>query len=97
MEFIKNEDYKYVRMLGAFYLRLVGKPLDVYQYLEARASPASRALRLRAWHARTSTLTPRHAAQPLYNDYRRVRRRAVDGRYTLMHVDQFIEELLTQV
>ncbi|KAK9861178.1 hypothetical protein WJX84_012164, partial [Apatococcus fuscideae] len=34
VEFIKNEDYKYVRVLGAFYLRLVGKPLEVYQYLE---------------------------------------------------------------
>lgn len=34
VEFIKNEDYKYVRILGAFYLRLVGKPTDVYQYLE---------------------------------------------------------------
>ena len=36
VEFIKNEEYKYVRLLGAFYLRMVGKPLDVYQYLEAR-------------------------------------------------------------
>lgn len=34
VEFIKNEDYKYLRVLGAFYLRLVGRPLDVYQYLE---------------------------------------------------------------
>lgn len=34
IEFIKNEDYKYVRILGAFYLRLVGRPLEVYQYLE---------------------------------------------------------------
>jgi len=34
VEFIKNEDYKYLRVLGAFYLRLVGKPLDIYQYLE---------------------------------------------------------------
>ncbi|CAL5221078.1 g3204 [Coccomyxa viridis] len=34
VEFIKNEDYKYVRVLGAFYLRLVGRPLEVYQYLE---------------------------------------------------------------
>ncbi|EIE23805.1 PRP38-domain-containing protein [Coccomyxa subellipsoidea C-169] len=34
VEFIKNEDYKYVRILGAFYLRLVGRPLEVYQYLE---------------------------------------------------------------
>ena len=37
VEFIKNEEYKYVRLLGAFYLRLVGKPLEVYQYLEARS------------------------------------------------------------
>lgn len=36
VEFIKNEDNKYVRLLGAFYLRLVGKPLEVYEYLEAR-------------------------------------------------------------
>ena len=34
VEFIRNEDYKYVRILGALYLRLVGKPEDVYQYLE---------------------------------------------------------------
>mmetsp|Transcript_25344 Transcript_25344/g.60290 ORF Transcript_25344/g.60290 Transcript_25344/m.60290 type:complete len:361 (-) Transcript_25344:72-1154(-) len=34
IEFIKNEDYKYVRILGAYYLRLVGRPLEVYQYLE---------------------------------------------------------------
>ena len=35
-------------------------------------------------------------AQPLYNDYRRVRRRTTDGRFQLQHVDQFIDELLTQ-
>lgn len=34
VEFIKNEEYKYVRALGAFYMRLVGKPVDVYNYLE---------------------------------------------------------------
>ena len=34
LEFIKNEDYKYVRALGAFYLRLTGSAVDVYQYLE---------------------------------------------------------------
>lgn len=37
VEFIKNEDNKYVRLLGAFYLRLVGRPLEVYEYLEVRA------------------------------------------------------------
>jgi len=34
IEFIRNEDYKYVRLLGAFYMRLVGKPTEVYTYLE---------------------------------------------------------------
>jgi pre-mRNA-splicing factor 38A len=34
VEFITNEDYKYVRILGAFYLRLVGRPVDLYEYLE---------------------------------------------------------------
>ncbi|EFN52507.1 hypothetical protein CHLNCDRAFT_49093 [Chlorella variabilis] len=34
VEFIKNDDFKYLRLLGAFYMRLVGRPLDVYQYLE---------------------------------------------------------------
>ncbi|GMP40063.1 hypothetical protein CsSME_00010652 [Camellia sinensis var. sinensis] len=34
VEFIKNEDYKYVRVLGAFYLRLTGTDIDVYRYLE---------------------------------------------------------------
>jgi len=35
-EFIKNEDYKYVTALGCFYLRLIGRPEDVYNYLEPR-------------------------------------------------------------
>jgi len=34
IEFIQNQDYRYVRLLGAFYLRLVGKPMEIYQYLE---------------------------------------------------------------
>ncbi|KAG3088166.1 hypothetical protein PI124_g17405 [Phytophthora idaei] len=33
-QFIENEDYKYVTVLGAVYLRLVGKPLEVYTMLE---------------------------------------------------------------
>merc|ERR1712054_726227 len=33
-ELILNEDYKYVRILGAFYLRLVGKGAEIYRYLE---------------------------------------------------------------
>lgn len=34
VEFIKNEEFKYVRALGAFYLRLTGSALDCYKYLE---------------------------------------------------------------
>lgn len=34
LEFIKNDDFKYLRLLGAFYLRLVGKAVDVFNFLE---------------------------------------------------------------
>ena len=34
IEFIKNEEHKYARLLGAFYLRLVGTSQEVYRYLE---------------------------------------------------------------
>eukprot|EP00088_Acartia_fossae_P026267 TRINITY_DN2706_c0_g1_i4.p1 TRINITY_DN2706_c0_g1~~TRINITY_DN2706_c0_g1_i4.p1 ORF type:complete len:316 (-),score=98.92 TRINITY_DN2706_c0_g1_i4:173-1120(-) len=34
IEFIKNEDFKYVRLLGAYYLRLTGSSVDCYKYLE---------------------------------------------------------------
>lgn len=65
LEFIKNMDFKYVRALGAFYLRLTGRAADVYTYLE-----------------------------PLLNDFRKIRMRASDGSYKLMHMDEFIESLL---
>ncbi|KAL6294345.1 hypothetical protein ACE6H2_002487 [Prunus campanulata] len=59
--------FRYVRILGAFYLRLTGTDTDVYQYLE-----------------------------PLYNDYRKLRRKLADGNYALTHVDEVIDELLTK-
>lgn len=34
LEFINNEDFKYLRLIGAFYLRLVGKAEEIYSYLE---------------------------------------------------------------
>lgn len=64
---LNRADYKYVRALGAFYMRLTGKPVEVYQYLE-----------------------------PLYNDYRKLRRRHVDGSYILTRMDEFIDELLRE-
>ena len=67
VEFIKNEDYKYVRALGAFYMRLTGRPVEIYQYLE-----------------------------PLYNDYRKLRRRSKDGSYIISRMDEFIDELLRE-
>ncbi|KAL3814656.1 hypothetical protein ACJIZ3_015924 [Penstemon smallii] len=67
VEFIKNPEYKYVRVLGALYLRLTGTDIDVYRYLE-----------------------------PLYNDYRKLRFKLNDAKFTLTHVDEFIDELLTK-
>ncbi|KAA6372738.1 MAG: putative Pre-mRNA-splicing factor 38A [Streblomastix strix] len=34
--------------------------------------------------------------EPLYNDYRKIRFRNVDGNATIIHVDEFIDELLTK-
>src|SRR4051812_32096445 len=34
LEFILNDEYPYVRLLGAFYFRLTGRPVEIYQYLE---------------------------------------------------------------
>jgi pre-mRNA-splicing factor 38A len=31
IEFIRNEDFKYVRALGAFYMRLTASSADVYK------------------------------------------------------------------
>jgi hypothetical protein len=33
-EFLQNEDFKYVRVLGAFYKRLSARPADIYEALE---------------------------------------------------------------
>jgi len=34
LEFIRQDEFKYLRVLGAFYLRLVGRAADVYRCLE---------------------------------------------------------------
>ncbi|CAI5491233.1 unnamed protein product, partial [Closterium sp. Naga37s-1] len=121
VEFIKNSDYKYVRLLGAFYLRLVSKRMDVYQYLEPLSSdllfpspnshtchspplshaPPSFLLRyvrlLGAFYLRLvgKPMDVYQYLEPLYNDYRKVRRKLESGTFVLSHVDEFIEELLT--
>ena len=48
-------------------MRLIGRPAEVYQYLE-----------------------------PLYNDYRKLRRRQKDGAYVIVHMDEFIDECLRE-
>lgn len=67
IEFIKNEEFKYVRALGAYYLRLTGTAIDCYKYLE-----------------------------PLYNDNRKLRRQNRMGVFELLHMDEFIDELLRE-
>lgn len=67
VEFIKNEEFKYVRALGAFYLRLTGSAVDCYKYLE-----------------------------PLYNDYRKIRRQNRMGQFEIVHMDEFIDDLLRE-
>ena len=67
IEFIKNEEFKYVRALGAFYLRLTATAVDCYKYLE-----------------------------PLYNDYRKIRRQNRAGQFEVVHMDEFIDDLLRE-
>ncbi|KAK7604713.1 hypothetical protein V9T40_005899 [Parthenolecanium corni] len=67
IEFIRNEEYKYVRALGAFYMRLVGSSLDIYKYLE-----------------------------PLLADWRKLRRQKRDGQFDIIHMDEFVDELLRE-
>ncbi|XP_061175342.1 pre-mRNA-splicing factor 38A-like [Saccostrea echinata] len=65
VEFIRNENFKYVRALGAFYMRLTGTTLDCFKYLE-----------------------------PLYYDYRKLKMQNRDGGFYLIHMDEFIDNLL---
>lgn len=65
IEFIRNEDFKYVRALGAFYMRLIATSTELYKYLE-----------------------------PLYVDYRKMKRMTKDAKFQLCHMDEFIDELL---
>ncbi|XP_060595748.1 pre-mRNA-splicing factor 38A-like [Ruditapes philippinarum] len=67
VEFIRNEDFKYVRALGSLYMRLTGTSIDCYKYLE-----------------------------PLYLDYRKLKRQQRDGTFELVHMDEYIDELLRE-
>ncbi|KAI8324497.1 putative pre-mRNA splicing factor [Martensiomyces pterosporus] len=64
-ELINQEDFKYLRALAVFYLRLTESSIEIYRALE-----------------------------PLYKDYRKLRRRMSDGSYDLTHMDDFADSLL---
>ena len=66
-ELIAQDDFKYVRILAAFYVRLVATPVQIYQTLE-----------------------------PLFEDYRKIRLRNIDGSYTITYVDEVIDRMLTE-
>lgn len=61
-----GEEWKYVRALAAFYVRLTFEPADIYKTLE-----------------------------PFLEDARKLRRRRKEV-YVLIHMDEFVDELLTK-
>ena len=63
IEFIRNEEFKYVRALGAFYMRLIATSVELYKYLE-----------------------------PLYIDYRKMKRMNKSAKYELIHMDEFSKQ-----
>uniref|UniRef100_A0A915PW96 Pre-mRNA-splicing factor 38 n=1 Tax=Setaria digitata TaxID=48799 RepID=A0A915PW96_9BILA len=67
VEFIRQEEYKYIRALGAMYIRLTFTSIEVYKYLE-----------------------------PLYNDYRKLRMMNNEGRFEIVYMDEFIDNLLRE-
>ncbi|KAJ8604296.1 hypothetical protein CTAYLR_002523 [Chrysophaeum taylorii] len=68
LEFIKNDEYKYVRCLGALYLRCVGRPVDVYNYLEALYADYSK-IRVRAFDGWTISHVDEFVDELLTSDY----------------------------
>lgn len=65
--YLEAKEFKYLRAIAAFYIRLTFPPIEVYTLLE-----------------------------PLLDDYRKLRFRRMDGGYSLTHMDEFVDELLTQ-
>ncbi|KAI1280517.1 Pre-mRNA-splicing factor 38A [Halotydeus destructor] len=65
IEFIKQDSFKYVRALGAFYLRLTSTSVECWKYLE-----------------------------PLYNDFRKLRMMDRMGKFSVIHMDEFVDMLL---
>ncbi|GAA5866543.1 hypothetical protein JCM3774_004009 [Rhodotorula dairenensis] len=65
LEYLRAEEFKYLRALAAFYVRLTFDSLNAYETLE-----------------------------PLLDDYRKLRYRAMDGSYSIQTMDEFVDQLL---
>ena len=79
IEFIKNEDFKYVRALGAYYLRLTGTSLDCYKYLEPLLNDYRKI---------------RYRLLKCFFSFPNFRVQKRDGSFELSHMDEFIDQLL---
>ncbi|KAJ7197280.1 PRP38 family-domain-containing protein [Mycena pura] len=66
VEYLRADEFKYLRALAAFYIRMTFRAVDVYELLE-----------------------------PLLKDYRKLRLRNMGG-YVLTHMDEFVDQLLTE-
>ncbi|KAA8494116.1 Pre-mRNA-splicing factor 38A [Porphyridium purpureum] len=64
-ELVQQHSLKYLRALGAAYIRMTAGSAQVYSQLE-----------------------------PLYADFRKLRVLQTDGSFTLIHMDEFVDELL---
>jgi len=66
-EYLNNTDYKYLRALAAFYVRLTNKSKDVFLKLEEHLT-----------------------------DYRKLRIRNIDGTFGIIHMDEYLDDLMTK-
>jgi pre-mRNA-splicing factor 38A len=76
---------RYLRILAAFYIRLVGKPKQIYELLEPLLEDYQK-LRIRL----PSNLLNMSFIKLSYLSL------LLDGDYTITHVDEFIDQLLTE-
>jgi pre-mRNA-splicing factor 38A len=87
-EFIFNEDYKYLRLLGA----ACCKPTAPNATTDPAAAAAG------AFYLRLTGKGPEVYSylEPLYGDYRKVRMMTAEGNYVLTHVDELVDMMLHQ-
>lgn len=65
--YIDQPDFKYLRALGALYLRFTGTPVEIYSRLE-----------------------------PLFKDYRKLRMMDTSHKFSVIHMDELIDNLLRE-